>query len=282
MKTGTKRWLRRIGWGLGLVTMTLVGAGFALTHYGERHLEEMTERFVEEVGPLPEIPLTPEGTVQHSADPTHDTLARMREGRAAGDAALAALQLGDRSQALELLHDVATERDACLAQADLPGQMIGVALGEKVLEVSRALVDDGPLSAEETQALSAVLGVDSMDAWKRTLAHEAALVLTWTSQVEETSGVEGFVLRLQEPHTIAASLGIYLGMHEAVRDRVPDVDAHIRAAYEDAGTVSWMNPVAAILIPNLVSVAEKRRDYRADLDAMRSRVASVGGAVDSV
>ena len=277
-----KKWLRRIALGLGVATLTLVCAGFALKLYGEHQLEEMTARFVEEVGPIPEVEFTPEGRVNYAATPNQDVMARMREGRAAGDAALAAVQLGDRARALELLAEVAAERDTCFSQTDLVGQMIGVALGQKVLEVSRALVDDGPLSAEETQTLSAVLEVDSMEAWKRTLAHEASLYRTWTDEVEEAGGALAFVVRLQESHTIAASLGVLLGMHEAVRDRVPDVEAHIRASYEEASTASWLNPVAAILIPNLIDLTEKRRDYRADLEAMRSRVASVGGVVDSV
>ena len=277
-----KKWLRRLALGLGLVMLTLIGSGLVLKHYGERHLEDMTERFVREVGPIPEVQYTPEGSLQRTENPNQDVLARMREGRAAGDAALAALQLGDRARALELLADVATERDASFAQADLPAQMIGVALGEKVLTVSRALVDDGPLAADEKQALSAVLDVDSMDGWKRTLAHEASLYTTWTDEIEKVGGVGAFIVRLQEPHTIAASLGTLIGMQEAVRDRVPDVDAHIRASYEEASTAFWLNPVAAILMPNLIDITEKRRDYRADLDAMRARLGSLPGTVDSV
>lgn len=277
-----KKWLRRIALGLGVAILTLVAVGMVLKHYGERHLEEMTERFVREVGPIPEVLYTPDGALQLSENPNHDILARMREGRSAGDAALAALQLGDRSRALELLGDVATERDACFAQADLTAQMLGVALGEKVLEVSRALVDHGPLAADERQALSAVLDVDSMDGWKRTLAREASLYTTWADEVEKAGGVAAFVVRLQESHTIAASLGILISMQEAVRDRVPDVDAHIRASYEEASTAFWLNPVATILIPNLIGVAEKRRDYLNDLDAVRSRVESLGGSTDSV
>ena len=260
----------------------LAGFGLALKLYGERHLDEMTERFTREVGPIPEIQYTPDGSVQLSEDPTQDVLARMREGRAAGDAALAALRLGDRERALELLGDVASERDACFAHADLPAQIIGVTLGEKVQEVSRAFVEQGPLAAGEMQALSAMLDVDSMEGWRRTLAHEAGLAYSWTNEVEKVSGAEGVIVRLQEPFTIAAALGLYLGLHEAVRDDVADVDAHVRATHEDAVTAAWLSPAAAILVPNLVDMAVRRRDYRADLDAMRLRVESLGGTTDSV
>ncbi|MDA8016327.1 MAG: hypothetical protein MPN21_02665 [Thermoanaerobaculia bacterium] len=250
--------------------------------HGEQRVDGIQTKFLREVAPIPDLEgVDPAERAEHSEEAMHNLTESLRATRDAGDEALAALEAGERDRALSLLREVSAARDELLSGTDLLSQIVAVGLGKNVLEVSQAFLDTGVIDDEERFALSEALREDQLEGWSQALAHEAAVAMRWTEDVE-MSGVEWLISQLQEPYMTASLLGIYLGMHQAVRDGIPDVSEHIRDAYEEVGPTPWMYPVADFMIPNLVSVAEKRRDYRRNLDEMRTRLEELTEASDTI
>lgn len=277
--------LRRIALGFGALFLLALGSVVALQLYGESRLNEMARRFTREVGPIPDLDASLDQRRQQDEDQSK-VLAMMREARAAGDAALLALRTGNRGHALARLRELIVARDEILARPNLPAQIVGVSLGQKVLEVGDAYVRSGGMSAEAQRTLADALEY-SWSGWGQTLAHEAALSLYWSREVgtdaeAEVGRVERMLARLRQPYSAAAALGLYLGMYEAVRDQPTDVAAYLERARAKAGGLPGMDQTAKILIPNLVLMTERHRDYLQQMESLRTRLMTVAATSRSV
>jgi hypothetical protein len=271
--------IRRIAVALAVLVTVLLVAVIGLRLHGRHRLEQTEALFVRELGPLPEVPpgTTVDDWRQKLNEDSQEGLDMFRRVREAGDAAMGSLETGDRQAAMERLQEMERLRDDLLNQPALVSQILGTSAGSKAIEVIKAFLQLPNLQPDELKALASALEEPSDAGWRGALAHEAVLSQLWSKEDLPGAGVLGeFVLRLQMPYTVAANMGVYLGMYQSVRDHVEDVNGHIRQTYQEAGAVPWMYPIAEILIPNLVAIAEKRRDYLIELDELRSRLPKPG------
>ncbi|MCG8457681.1 MAG: hypothetical protein MI919_15505, partial [Holophagales bacterium] len=108
-----------------LAGITLLGVHLV----GERERSAVAERFVAEVAPLPEVEVrTLEELAALSDRRTQESLARLRQGRAAKEEVLRALADGHAPEATARLAELVALRDELLASPVLIDQMIGVSL----------------------------------------------------------------------------------------------------------------------------------------------------------